>query len=91
MYHSVDLIHEIPKNYRKIILDSERKMTVFSDLYVIASSSGVKAHLSKIGFERISLWTNVGKKQSNMINDSSGREMKLYLLEILWILNWTWT
>lgn len=73
VYHSVDLIHEIPKNYRKIILDSERKMTVFSDLYVIASSSGVKAHLSKIGFERISLWTNVGKKQSNMINDSSGR------------------
>lgn len=29
VYHSVDLIHEIPKNYRKIILDSERKMTVF--------------------------------------------------------------
>ena len=74
VYHSVDLIHEIPNNYRKIILDSERKMTVFSDLYVIASSSGVKAHLSEIGFERISLWTNVGKKQSNMINDCSGRE-----------------
>jgi teichuronic acid biosynthesis glycosyltransferase TuaH len=74
VYHSVDLIHEVPNNYRKFILDSERKMTLFSDLHVIASSSGVKAHLSEIGFERISLWTNVGKKQSNIINDCSGRK-----------------
>lgn len=74
VYHSVDLIHEIPHNYSKIILDSERKMTLFSNLHVIASSSGVKAHLREIGFERISLWTNVAKKQNSIINDISGRE-----------------
>lgn len=80
VYHSVDLIHEIPGNYSKVILDAERKMTLFSNLHVIASSSGVKAHLSEIGFERISLWTNVGKKQRTIVNDISERENAVVFL-----------
>ena len=55
-------------------------MTLFSNLHVIASSSGVKAHLSEIGFERISLWTNVGKKQRTIVNDISERENAVVFL-----------
>lgn len=74
VYHSVDLIHEIPHNYRDFIIESEKKMTVFSNIHVIASSAGVEAHLRKIGFRSIFLWTNVGKKHSHLVNEVSERE-----------------
>lgn len=62
VYHSVDLIHEIPGNHRDLILEAERKLSFFELTYCIASSSGVKEHLHNIGFEEVDLWPNVAKR-----------------------------
>lgn len=58
VYHSVDLMHTVPKIPGKLLLDEERRMIEKAD-HVVASSTGVKSHLETIGFQDVSLWENV--------------------------------
>ncbi|UZG57425.1 glycosyltransferase family protein [Rhodococcus opacus] len=58
IYHSVDLLHELPGVPRKALLDAERRLLDCADV-VIASSEVVKKHLEGSGRKDVLLWENV--------------------------------
>lgn len=58
VYHSVDLLHEIPGVPKKTLLDAERNLVQSADV-AIASSGGVAKHLRKMGVKRPLIWENV--------------------------------
>lgn len=58
VYHSVDLLHELPRVPRRALLDAERSI-VSSVSSTVASSAGVRDHLVAQGFSNVRLWENV--------------------------------
>lgn len=58
VYHSVDLLHTLPKVPSRALLAAERSLVAKAN-HVIASSSGVKEHLENIGGAEVTLWENV--------------------------------
>lgn len=58
IYHSVDLLHTLPNLPTQFLLDSERKLLQTAD-EVIASSSGVRDHVSPLTDQTVHLWQNV--------------------------------
>ncbi|MCD1144959.1 glycosyltransferase [Kocuria sp. LUK] len=58
VYHSVDLLHTLPNLPAQFLLESERNLVKHAD-EVIASSTGVKDHLSAMTNKSIRLWQNV--------------------------------
>lgn len=58
VYHSVDMLHEIPGIPRRALLTAEESLVKDVD-QVIASSSGVQRHLSSQGARDVLVWENV--------------------------------
>lgn len=58
VYHSVDLLHSLPKVPRHVLLSAERQLLASVD-YTIASSKGVQEHLQLSGGKDVLLWENV--------------------------------
>lgn len=58
IYHSVDLLHELPGVPRETLLRAERALVRRADA-VIASSAGVRQHLESMGAPRVRVWENV--------------------------------
>lgn len=58
VYHSVDLLHTLPNLPTQFLLDSERELLETAD-EVIASSSGVRDHMSPMTDKTVHLWQNV--------------------------------
>ena len=58
VYHSVDLLHEIPGVPKSALVASETRLLKRADR-IIASSSGVANHLEAIGAKTLVKWENV--------------------------------
>ncbi|QSE87077.1 hypothetical protein [Rhodococcus koreensis] len=58
VYHSVDLLHELPGVPRNALLEAERRLLDRADV-VVASSEFVKQHLHDSGRTDVLLWENV--------------------------------
>lgn len=58
VYHSVDLLHTLPRVPGDTLKTSEIQLLADAD-YVIASSKGVQNHLEQLGASKILLWENV--------------------------------
>ena len=58
IYHSVDLLHTLPRVPGDALKKSEMQLLVDAD-HVIASSKGVQHHLEQLGASKICLWENV--------------------------------
>jgi len=58
VYHSVDLLHEIPGVPKRALVESEKLLIADSD-FVVASSIGVAQHLKDLGGATHRLWENV--------------------------------
>lgn len=58
VYHSVDLLHTQPGVPSNVLLNAEAKLLGKADR-VIASSTGVEAHLNQLGRSDVLLWENV--------------------------------
>lgn len=58
IYHSVDLLHELPGVPKRALLSAERRALSRADI-VIASSEGVRRHLQELGRSDVILWENV--------------------------------
>ncbi|MFC4616472.1 glycosyltransferase [Cellulomonas algicola] len=58
VYHSVDLLHTQPRVPAAALLDAERHLLRVADR-VVASSTGVAAHLRAQGRDDVLLWENV--------------------------------
>ena len=68
VYHAVDLLHEIPLNYKEDILMAERKLAFLNRTLAIGSSSKVVEHLLDMKFENVYFWPNVAKLLVENIN-----------------------
>lgn len=62
VYHSVDLLHEVPGTPGAVLLDAERSLIAAADV-VIASSRGVQRHLETQGAADVVLWENVAQSE----------------------------
>lgn len=62
VYHSVDLLHTLPKVPGSLLLMEEKQLIDKAD-HVIASSMGVKRHLEQLGSNGVMLWENVAHVQ----------------------------
>lgn len=58
VYHSVDLLHDLPGVPASTLIDEE-KNTISKSTHVIASSVGVREHLEAQGASDVTLWENV--------------------------------
>lgn len=58
VYHSVDLLHEIPGVPKNALVSAERRLISASDV-VVASSVGVARHLKSLGADSPAVWENV--------------------------------
>ncbi len=58
VYHSVDLLHEIPGVPKNTLVSAERGLISKADV-VVASSAGVAKHLSDLGVKSLQVWENV--------------------------------
>lgn len=58
VYHSVDLLHELPGVPKNALLSAERQLIRQADR-VLASSEGVADHLRSIGSSDVEVWENV--------------------------------
>jgi glycosyltransferase involved in cell wall biosynthesis len=62
VYHSVDLLHTLPRLPAEALLGAEAKLVAHADR-VVASSTEVKNHLSRLGRADVLLWPNVADVQ----------------------------
>jgi teichuronic acid biosynthesis glycosyltransferase TuaH len=58
VYHSVDLLHEVPGIPRRFFLQAERE-AILRASFIVSSSKGVKSHLTSQGASQVLLWENV--------------------------------
>jgi len=58
IYHSVDLLHTLPRLPARVLQDAESRLLGRAD-EVIASSKGVASHLRALGRDGVLLWENV--------------------------------
>lgn len=65
VYHSVDLLHTLPRVPGSLLLRSERELMHGAD-HVIASSGGVRDHLMSAGASEVLLWQNVAHVEAFM-------------------------
>jgi len=63
VYHSVDLLHTVPKVNSERVLEAEMGL-VSRSAVSIASSIGLVEHLKGIGADNIILWENVGSLEN---------------------------